>query len=188
MSKYLQKGCYHFQEFANPNTTYAKHVDDLLLQIEEHIGGGEDVKGNRIISHEVGCGDGLISDMLAKTLEWDCMGNDTDEIAIGIAQRLCSNFGLRLGSDPWTMGFRCVPDVVLFCDSLEHIKNWRDHLDWAKSVSKESIVIAVPDRHDPHGEQDFKPDFADAILSEWGAPVHRATRHARHLTIWKRHA
>lgn len=178
MSKYLQRGCYHYQEFANPNTTYAKHVDDLLVQLEKHIGHNPILK-----VYEVGCGEGLLLNQIEQGLEWSCRGSDIDEVALSMARRLTPWIDFDLAHRPPEDAHR---DVVLFCDSLEHIKEWREHIEWAKGANW--IVIAVPDRHDPHGERDFKPDFADTILSEWGAPVHRATRHARHLTIWRRHA
>lgn len=173
MSKYLQKGCYHFQEFANPNTTYAKHVDDLMDRIAGCFGPG------RRRAHEVGCGEGLILDQLKKQLDWVVTGHDIDEIAFSMARRLLYDSSVYKSAPPGEF------DVILFCDSLEHMKTWPEQLEWAKRSARQGIVIAVPDRHDPHGEQDFKPDFADTILSGWEI-AHRATRHARHLTIWKK--
>jgi 2-polyprenyl-3-methyl-5-hydroxy-6-metoxy-1,4-benzoquinol methylase len=178
MSKYLQRGCYHFQEFANPNTTYAKHVDDLIGWLRKLV--GEDPN---VLAIDVGCGEGLIMNQLELGLGWKTEGHDIDEIAISMAKRLCPRSTIHKSSE--MIGYNPGCDVILFCDSLEHMSHWREQLEWAKPLTN-WLVIAVPDRHDPHGEQDFKPDFADTILSEWGDIVHRATRHARHLTIWKR--
>jgi hypothetical protein len=184
MSKYLQRGCYHFQEFANPNTTYAKHVDDLLDQLQKHIGMDviERRPEDRTYAIDVGCGDGLILNQIKLRLGWRCEGHDIDPIAVSMARRL-NPLDLIHETDSM-IGYSPGCDVILFCDSLEHIKNWKGHLEWSKPLTN-YIVIAVPDRHDPHGEQDFKPDFADEILSGWKI-LHRATRHARHLTIWAR--
>lgn len=178
MSKYIQKGCYHFQEFANPNTTYAKHVDDLLKQLKMHIG-----VGIQLSAYEVGCGEGLILEQIRQRLGWHCMGSEVDEVAVGIARRLNPNIVFNNTNRPPSDVLR---DVALFCDSLEHVDKPEEFLEWAKGAKW--IVIAVPDRHDPHGERDFAPDSFDPILSEWGTCVHRATRHARHLTIWRRNA
>lgn len=177
MSKYLQRGAYHFVEFANSNSTYGKHVDDLLAQLEKHIG-----HRSSTLCFEVGCGEGLILNQIGLRFAWKCEGNDADAIAVDMARRLNPHATIHLMDD--LRGYSPGLDVVLFCDSLEHIKTWREHLAWAMQRTL-WIVIAVPDRHDPHGERDFAPDSFDPILSEWGECVHRATRHARHLTIWK---
>jgi SAM-dependent methyltransferase len=182
MSKYLQRGCYHFQEFANPNTTYAKHVDDLIEQLRDKAPFFDRALNPTV--YEIGCGEGLILLQIQLRLKWTVVGSDIDPIALSMAKRLnpTGHFNLILvGLDQCDIRGL---DVVLFCDSLEHIKDWKEQLEVAKQKAK-CIVIAVPDRHDPHGERDFKPDFADEILSGWKIR-HRATRHARHLTIWER--
>jgi len=180
MSKYLQRGCYHFQEFANRNSPYAKHVDDLLAQLSTHIGRSMPMKA--ISAHEVGCGEGLILDQVAKRLGWTVSGNDIDAVAVDMARRLIPDRSIHLHDEAFL--FTWFVDVILFCDSLEHIKEWELHLEWAKRKSG-FIVIAVPDRHDPNGERDFKATSFDKVMNGW-VVKHRETRHARHLTIWAR--
>lgn len=176
MSKYLQRGCYHFQEFANSNETYAKHIEDLMRRLAMFIG---DSLSRRV--HEVGCGEGLILNQIGLRLGWKCEGNDSDPLAVDMARRLCPHAVIHLHDEVWMCGHK--PNVVLFCDSIEHIVKWKEHLEWAKSAA-EWIVIAVPDRHDRHGERDFKINDFDDHLSGWKI-VHREQRHARFLTIWE---
>ncbi len=180
MSKYQQRGPYHFVEYADKDSTYAKHVDDLLMQLQLSIG-----IGDSMLAIEIGCGEGLILNQIMLRLGWQCEGNDIDPFAAEMARRMCP--GAIIHQSGEVDGYEPGCDVILFCDSLEHIKDWRGHLEWAKRLS-EWIVVAVPDRHDPNGVRDFATNSFDSILSDWGTCVHRATRHARHLTIWKRNA
>lgn len=174
-SKYLKRGPYHFVEFSNPNEPYAKHVDDVLYWLEQLIGADNGTK-----VHEVGCGDGLILNQIDQRLGWQCTGNDSDELAVSMARRLNPSAGIAHSGSAFLLDHKV--DVVLFCDCLEHIKAWKEHLEWAKETAR-WIVIAVPDRHDRHGVQDFDPTSFDKTLSDW-AVMHRATRHARHFTVW----
>jgi 2-polyprenyl-3-methyl-5-hydroxy-6-metoxy-1,4-benzoquinol methylase len=179
MSKYQQRGAYHFAEFSDARTDYAKHVDDLLVRLAEFIGDGY---GKSVF--EVGCGEGLILNQIALRLGWKCMGSEIDVAAINMARRMCPHAVIEYSTFPSSV----IVDVALFADSLEHVKDPLGMIEWAKRAKW--IVTAIPSQHDRHAETQLAgaPDVFDKTLSEWGTMEHRATRHARHLTLWRRHA
>jgi trans-aconitate methyltransferase len=177
MSKYRDRGAYHFAEFANPGTAYAMHIDDLIRRLGEHIG-----EGIKTTAFEVGCGEGLILNQLTLRLGWRVAGSDVDPYAVDMARRLCPHAVVHLIDVPPPD----LVDVALFCDSLEHVEDPLKMIAWGKKAKW--IVVAIPSVKDRHATHEITNDALEPYLSEWGAPVHRATRHARHLTIWKRHA
>jgi hypothetical protein len=169
MSKYKERGPYHYVEFCDESSQYHKHVIDFVKNVDECY----DLLESSV--HEVGAGEGLILNQLS-CLAHQVTGNDSDPEAVRMAHLLGNQVALM--SDVTNLQ---PPDVVLFSDSLEHIENWREHLEWA--MGAESVVIAVPDRHDAHGLRDFKIDSFDEMFKNWTCE-HRATRHARHLLIF----
>jgi hypothetical protein len=182
MSKY-KRGPYHYVEFCDESSEYHKHVADLIDSINTHIEEKRTTE-DAVSLHEVGCGEGLILQQILIHFGWLVTGNDSDDEAARMAQLLIYNAyttdDVRTIEPFYNLG----PQVVLFSDSLEHIENWRDQLNWAKAKA-EFVVIAVPDRHDAHGLRDFKIDSFDEIFKDWTC-VHSATRHARHLLIFKK--
>ena len=173
MSKY--KMPYHFVEYCDRNSIYRKHVDDLIQKIETYI-----ALPGRI--YEVGCGEGLILTKL-RECGYETGGNDSDSAAVRMANDLGS--WVEESSDRYLRPIEHCK-AVLFSDSLEHLDYFKEHIDWAKR-SADFVVIAVPDRHDRHGLRDFDIDSFDDIFKGWEC-VHRATRHARHLLVFKREA
>lgn len=177
MSKYRDRGAYHFAEFASGGNPYAFHVDDLLLKLGANIG-----EGLKITAFEVGCGEGLILNQIALRLGWRVAGSDIDPYAVDMARRLCPHAVIHLIDVP-------PPDLVevaLFLDSLEHVKDPLQMIAWAKRAKW--IVIAIPSQKDRHATHEITEDALDPHLSGWGDIVLRATRHARHLTIWRKRA
>jgi SAM-dependent methyltransferase len=182
MSKYAQRGPYHFIDYADCNSQYHAHVEDLCDQILRATG---DLKGQfgPLTVHEVGCGEGLI---LHKLSGWMGMrrlaeftGNDIDPLALQMAEDLLHP-AIRVASTRPSRPF----DVVLFCDSLEHIETWKDHIEWAQRA--QCVVIAVPSQHDRHAVNEFAADSFDQWFGPEWKLVHRRTREARHLSIWVR--
>lgn len=163
MSKYKERGPYHFVEFCNEKSDYHQHMARLASNTAEHMGSGKPCI-------DIGCGEGLLLNQLAGSIhDVFLVGIDADVEAIRMARLLSPSVRFELAKDlsEWP---RNVLDeqysVAVFADSLEHIQNWKEHLEWAKTHA-ESIVIAVPDRHDPHGLRDFKEDSFKDIFSGW---------------------
>jgi hypothetical protein len=180
MSKYKERGPYHFVEYADKNTSYHAHVAGLVDVLGRIIKVAEP---NSI--HEVGCGEGLILFKL-----WCAIGNgqkfsgnDVDDHAWNMARELLPDF-IRVSVDhDITRATKMEAQVVIFSDSLEHIPNWMDHIEWAKQRAR-IIAIAVPSARDKHAINIFNPmDFDPLFVNGW-KNEYRKTRDYRHVTIW----
>src|SRR5690242_21841497 len=118
MSKYKERGPYHFVEFADKNSPYHAHVSGLIDALAKVIMVGEP---NSI--HEVGCGEGLILFKLwcAVANGQRFSGNDADSHACEIAKQLLPTFMPVYLDHDITRAKEMESQVVIFSDSLEHI-------------------------------------------------------------------
>jgi trans-aconitate methyltransferase len=178
MSKYKERGPYHFVEYADKNSIYHSHVNNLVDEIDIHL--PEFGITQRL--HEVGCGEGLILWQISKR-KGDCVytGNDADELAVEMADFLLPEWITVYHSNNVTK----TPerDIVLFADSLEHIETWREHLLWASKAKY--VIIAVPSIRDKHAVNVFGLNSFNG--QDWNKDmkcVYSKTRHYRHVTIW----
>jgi hypothetical protein len=183
MSKYKERGPYHFVEYADKNTPYHAHVNDLVDAINKVLLFNGVRVGDHV--HEVGCGEGLILYRLWLKLSvtYCFSGNEADEQACEYSIHLLPPWIQVVLEHDITKAAKYQADVVIFSDSLEHISNWMDHLEWAKQRAK-VIVIAVPSARDKHAINIFNPmDFDPLFVNGW-KNEYRKTRDYRHVTIW----
>lgn len=174
MSKYEDRGAYHYAEFADKKSIYRAHVLDLLAVVQKHT----KPRGDLL---DVGAGEGLISRKLSEA-GFVVRGCDVDKRAVELAAEKGND--VILGTIENFVGGHF--DAVLICDVLEHVEDPVDVVEQAKRLAP-IIVIAVPDRHDPHAcneilANDVLDFFDDA---DW-KDVHHETRHARHFFVFKR--
>lgn len=171
MSKY-RNGAYHYEDFAK-DTPYRHHVLDLIEVIKKHVTPNGDIL-------DVGCGEGLIMSKLTEK-GFKCLGLEIDDHAILWAK----HHGNKVSStDIFDISKRY--DAVLLCDSLEHIEEPDKVVDHCRGLAP-VIVIAIPDRHDPHAINELDDDdILDYFDDEEWQNVHHDRRHARHLLVFKR--
>jgi 2-polyprenyl-3-methyl-5-hydroxy-6-metoxy-1,4-benzoquinol methylase len=172
VSKYRQRGAYHYAEFAQ-NTPYKHHVLDLIDQIQKVL----PAKSSLL---DVGAGEGLILSRLA-ALGYRCKGCDLDPHAITLAEE--RNNDVRHGTIQDFMRERF--DAVLLCDVLEHVPSPIAVMAQARELAP-LVVIAVPDRHDRHALHEVDPAAVKSYMEPSGYKcVHQSQRHARHLLIFQ---
>jgi 2-polyprenyl-3-methyl-5-hydroxy-6-metoxy-1,4-benzoquinol methylase len=182
MSKYKERGPYHFVEYADKNSPYHAHVEDLVDAIQRVVHPYVDLKN----IHEVGCGEGLILYRLWLKLGglYEFTGNDADDHAVAFAKELLPPWiKIVLDDDITTRSKVFNKQVVIFSDSLEHIHSWIHHLDWAKRSAR-VIVIAVPSAIDKHAVNKFTANSFDLVFVNGWKNEYRKTRDYRHVTIW----
>lgn len=184
MSKYRDRGPYHFIEFCDKKSDYHKHMDGLLSRIFEHMDRG------KMSVIDIGCGEGLLINLLLTSGDNDVavFGVDADKDAIGMAETLMPSVVFIHASkiEDWPEQFReKTYTIAVFSDSLEHIETWREHLEWAKQHAQK-IIIAVPDRHDRHGLRDFKIDSFDEIFKDGWSQWLRYTENCRHVVSFEK--
>lgn len=195
MSKYKQRGPYHFVEYADPNTEYHAHANDLIEQVckvtmdmPNRLLDATGLTEPSIHLHEVGCGEGLLLHLLQWKLDRfkRLSGNDADPLAVRMGKLLVPCADITLADDFPRRHPNLFFDIVMFADSLEHISNWGEHLCWAATRSR-CVVVAVPSKHDRHAIRDFDAASLDAHFGPDWSLVHQGMRHSRYLRIWRRH-
>lgn len=178
MSKYEQRGAYHYDEFRRETSVYRAHVLDLLDKIELHA----PAKPHCDVI-EIGAGEGLILDQLGQR-GFVCDGCDIDTAAVILAKQ--KRNPVEHGSIELFQGRKV--DLVLLCDVLEHVEDPIAVMAAARELAP-MVVIAVPDRRDPHAIHVVEPDAVRSYMEPNGYDcVHQSQRHARHLLIFKRRA
>lgn len=178
MSKYEQRGAYHYEEFRRTTSIYRAHVLDLVAKIEEFVPARGDIL-------EVGAGEGLILDQLGQR-GFVCDGCDVDVTAVLLAKQKGNS--VELGSIELYIGRAKKTDAVLLCDVLEHVENPIAVMAAAREIA-DVVVIAIPDREDRHAIHDVDPAAVKLYMEPSGYEcVHQSQRHARHLLIFKRNS
>lgn len=174
MSKYEQRGAYHYDEFKRGTSIYRAHVLDLIEKIERYVKPRGDVI-------EIGAGEGLILDQLGQR-GFVCDGCDTDPTAVLLATQ--KRNPVLHGSTELFRGRTA--DAVLLCDVLEHVKDPIAMMAFARETAP-VVVIAIPDREDRHAINKIDPPAVKSYMEPSGwTCVHQSQRHARHLMIFKR--
>lgn len=180
MSKYRQRGAYHYDEFSKP-TTYRAHVLDLVERVIENV--PKALLLPTVI--EIGAGEGLILSELQRQGGFVCEGCDVDPEAVSLAAAKGNR--VRLGTVDVVFPRR-EADVVLLCDVLEHVKDPIMVMARASDIGHNGIVvIATPDRNDPHAIHEVTPEAIKSYMKPNNFKrIHQSQRHARHLLIFVR--
>lgn len=183
MSKYQQRGAYHYAEFKTPGTPYRAHVLDVVRHIEKHV----PYPGNIV---DIGCGEGLVLRKLTE-MGHRAVGCEVDQHAVKLAHEKGNDVreGMVDVFDGQTF------DAALMLDVLEHVKD--EDLEWTLLSIQDLaplVFMAVPDRTDPHGFRTFTLEEIKHVFDpveeddfEWEC-LHAETRHARHFVVLSRKA
>lgn len=177
MSKYLQRGAYHFELFQKLGDPYRNHVLNLVGNVIKHTKYGASIL-------DVGCGEGLVLHVLQESgFGFKLLGFDADPEAVRLARlrKLPVNQGvLEDVCDHHSF------DAIMMLDVLEHVPQWRSYVAKAQKMA-DTIFIAIPDRNDPHAcnKELSQADIIDSFSSDWHV-VHQETRHARHFMVFQR--
>ena len=171
MSKYSQRGDYHFQEYKAGKSPYFKHVQDAMLVLERWLEPDHSIL-------DVGCGEGLFVFLLSAK-GWLTTGIEIDSHAVQLAAKR----NLRVIEMPFErVDDSSHYDAILFMDSLEHVDDYESVLATAGSMT-DKLFIAIPDRDDPHATKMITPD--DVIAALPGFEIqHLEQRHARHFMVF----
>lgn len=175
MSKYKQRGAYHFREWKSQSTPYYYHMKDLLERITDFV-----PPQSKIL--DVGAGEGLLTKLLSDRA-YDATGIDIDPIAVHLAEQLGVNVEMKRLESLFENDYRY--EAILFCDVLEHCEYPMEMLDQASRMT-DRLVICHPAADDPWAENDFTiQDFETFLLDRGWTPVHTARRHVRHVRFFK---
>ena len=172
MSKYQQRGDYHFQLYKTKGDTYRNHVLDVMAKVEQFM-------PPCCAVYDIGAGEGLFTCLLIEA-GYSASGCEIDGHAVELAA------GRALPIEQ--VSFEEAPEIefggIMFLDSLEHVDDFVAVLEKAKRMT-DLLFIAIPDRHDPHATvQVTKQQIIDEF--EGWKVLHDETRHARHFMIFEK--
>lgn len=172
MSKYQQRGDYHFQLYKTKGDTYREHVLDVMEKVGKFMPPGCDV-------YDAGAGEGLITHLLIEA-GYSATGCEIDGHAVELAAGRALPIEQVMFEEAPMISF----GGIMFLDSLEHVDDFKAVIAKAQRMT-DLLFIAIPDRHDPHATvQVTKQQIIDEF-DGWQT-VHDETRHARHFMIFEK--
>lgn len=185
--KYRKRGAYHWEIFFGS----LFNIDCFLrgrYQMVIHLLNRAGIQPSDSLL-EVGCGDGALSGLIAKTFGCRVTGTDPSAEGIRFSQEMFKKHRLE-GSFLVTEGYH-LPypdgtfDVIVLADVIEHLQNPGAMLTELKRLIKESghIIITTPIRSSEHPEdkmhvQEFFPDQLIGLCEPFfGSPSERILSH-----------
>jgi len=130
--KYEKFGAYHWDLYKT-DLIYKKHVNYIINNFDRKI------KGTLL---DVGCGDGLISCLLAKK-GFNVKGIDLEYKGIRLAQRKCSSVLFEV-KDVFDMSEQF--DYLLASEVIEHLPNPEEFFEKVKDLFRREALITTPKR------------------------------------------
>lgn len=176
MSKYQERGAYHYAHYRQINDPYRLHTDDVIAWVKKLVEPGKTLV-------DLGCGEGLLVSKLRDAGYDSSFGVEDDPVAVAWALKL-GNPVIRGDITKFSLvGIH----AVLALDVLEHVSKWKDVIDKMDGV--DVLFIALPDRDDPYAVNknlSFYREVRSYVGSHDFEVIHSERRHARYFTIYKR--
>jgi len=159
--KYRRCGPYHWDAYyRNPSALglYKMHVDYIISNF---------YKKNRGTILDVGCGDGLISCLLAEK-GFEVKGIDIENEAIRLAQRKCSSVAFEV-KDVFDMNEQF--DYLLASEIIEHLSNPDDFCQKIKGLFRKEALMTTPNKDyykqpDPYHAKEYSVYEFESLLEK----------------------
>ena len=156
--KYERLGAYHWDSYKN-DPVYRDHVDYIINNWE---------KRPRRFLLDVGCGDGLISCLLAER-GFEVKGIDIEKEGIRLAQRKCSSVVFEV-KDVFEINEQF--DYLLASEVIEHLSNPNEFLQKIKDLFRKEALITTPKRNyykelDPYHFREYSIFEFESLLEKY---------------------
>jgi len=160
--KYQKYGAYHWDAYYKSPLAlglYKMHVDYIIDNFKKKT------KGSLL---DVGCGDGLISCLLAKS-GFKVKGIDIEKEAIKLAQQKCPFVDFEV-NDVFDMSERF--DYLLASEVIEHLPNPDEFLQKIKGLFRKEALITTPNRDyykqpDPYHFREYSIYEFESLLEKY---------------------
>jgi 2-polyprenyl-3-methyl-5-hydroxy-6-metoxy-1,4-benzoquinol methylase len=155
-NKYKELGAYHWDQYANPETTYHKYVNEVLEWVKERP------------VFDIGAGDGLITSLFGEG-SW---GIDNNYEAVYNARY--RKVEMLFGNIYYPELFPCA-ETIFLGDVIEHLENYELALRNIKRMmhSDSILYITTPEKH-PSGELQDKYHYFEWSQEEFKSELETA--------------
>ena len=172
--KYERLGAYHWDSYKN-DPVYRAHVDYIVENWEKRP------RGTLL---DVGCGDGLISCLLAEK-GFEVKGIDIEKEGVRLAQRKCSSVAFEV-KDVFEINEQF--DYLLASEVIEHLPNPNEFLQKIKDLFRKEALITTPKRNyykelDPYHFREYSIFEFESLLEKYFKSV-QVQASEYHLYAW----
>lgn len=169
-NKYLIKGAYHWSQISKNIFKRNSFVIARYKNVIELINSKIKSKGSNIL--DVGCGDGVLANMLWNNGFQNITGIDVQDEAIYYAEEKTKHTNIVfIKSDVYKLSFKKKFDILISTEVIEHLVDVENYLLQLKRFTKEGgyIIISTPIKNtkfpvDPmHHQEWYKEDFKELL-------------------------
>lgn len=166
-SKYNDQGAYHWKNYYDhKDLLYVELVDTVCALVPPEIG-----------VLDIGCGDGLISNVLAETKKCQVIGIDNHPVAIQLAKQKNNNTNKFFCKSAYSIHYTKRFEVVIAIEIFEHLKNPKLLLEKAIKAMKDDgyLIISTPisDWTDVFHVRNYSIEEFESLLSQYFTIVER---------------
>lgn len=166
-SKYNDQGAYHWEIYYN-------HIDMLYVELVNTVCA---LVAPETKVLDIGCGDGLISNVLAEVKKCQVIGIDNHPVAIQLAKQKNMNSNKFFCKSVYSIHYMRKFDVVIAIEIFEHLRNPISLLEKAFKALKDDgvLIISTPisDWTDVFHVRNYSIEEFESALSTYFTIVER---------------
>ena len=186
-NKYKTRGAYHWEQIGlhpiKRNAFVLGRYCNIIFLLKNKLGS---LKGIKIL--DIGCGDGVLSYMLAKEGA-KVSGVDLSDIAIAYAKEKTKNMQIEFRqASAYELPFDIEFDAIVSSDVIEHLQDVNQYIKEIKRVTKKGGIIALstPIRftEEPLDKMHVVEYFTKEYINMLGIYFEKTNFYTSHPVFW----